>query len=203
MHAAGEKLFNASPGVRLAVMACVCVVMIFFGYMFNNTYQIGQLNKAKTSETLLKQTVLAKQAQLSQLKQTAVHVQTMLATFNKMISELPPGSNIDDILRDISKLGAEQGLTFVYFRPQEEKKIIFYAEIPIEVTVLGQYHALANFISNIAHLKQLVTVHDFTIRRENPKKDTLTMRMTLNIYRQLSPEDQKAMQAAAKQGAKK
>ncbi|MCB1827646.1 MAG: pilus assembly protein PilP, partial [Coxiellaceae bacterium] len=93
-------------------------------------------------------------------------------------------AEMDKILKTITSIGHEAGLSFVRFKPELEKNQGFYAEIPIKIIALGNYHQMATFMSNVANLNDLFTIHDFKIKRDKPTEEVLTMHVSLRVYQQ-------------------
>ncbi len=89
-----------------------------------------------------------------------------------MLRRLPDKTEIPGLLEDISKTGNTNGLIFTLFKPQNEISLEFYAEVPIEIVVWGTYHRFAKFVSDIAALPRIVTLHDFKISVLKPKNET-------------------------------
>lgn len=93
------------------------------------------------------------------------------------------------LLEEISKTGVASGLRFDLFAPQPEVVHDFYVELPIKIAVVGTYFQLAMFISRVAQMNRIVTLHDFTIEGVSSKDqkavsgDELVMNITAKIYR--------------------
>lgn len=150
--------------VKTAVVAIVFVLVILLGYWFDTMGQLDELATAETQQTTLLQTITIKAAQavnLDAYKQQLVQIDSI---FNELLRRLPTSSEVPGLLDDISKTGIANGLTFVLFKPDPEIKKGFYAELPIQISVIGSYHQLAQFISDIEGLNRIVTLHDFTIK---------------------------------------
>ena len=181
-----ERLMATPPIVKLLLMGALCLILILLGYFIERRWQINQLNKAKRLEHSLMRNFESKQRYYAQLDHTAKQVIAMHAQFRTLLKTLPPKSKIDELLKNISKVGTTEGLKFVFFKPQPEKNRGFYVQMPIKIAVLGHYHQIARFISDLANLKQLVVVDDFKLSHINQKNNILTMHLTINVYRYYS-----------------
>ena len=110
--------------------------------------------------------------------------------FGAMLRQLPGKTEVPSLLVDISQTGLGAGLEEQTFTPTGEIQKDFYAELPIKLRYTGSYHELGNFVSGIAALPRIVTLHDITIRptngSENP--DQLTLDVTAKTYRYLDEE---------------
>jgi type IV pilus assembly protein PilO len=111
----------------------------------------------------------------------------MKTTFSSMLQQLPRKSEVADLLIDISRTGLVNGLEFQLFQPEDERPIDFYAELPIKMAVTGTYHQFGEFVSAIAALPRIVTLHDFTL---TPRKDSdvMSMSITAKTYRYFDGE---------------
>ncbi|HFE39094.1 MAG TPA: pilus assembly protein PilO, partial [Gammaproteobacteria bacterium] len=117
-------------------------------------------------------------------------------TFGSLLSQLPSKTEVADLLTDITQTGLSNGLEFDFFKPKEEKPREFYAELPIELKVRGQYHEFGRFMSSIASLPRIVTVQDFTIKKADDhssnnksKTDELILEANANTYRYLDENE--------------
>lgn len=107
-------------------------------------------------------------------------------SFGTMLRQLPGETEIPSLIVDISQTGLAAGLQENLFQPQAEIPRDFYAEKPIMIRLSGGYHEIANFVSGIAALPRIVTLHDITITRENQGDfDTLSLEVTAKTYRYL------------------
>ena len=114
--------------------------------------------------------------QLSQIEQS----------FGTMLRQLPGETEIPSLIVDISQTGLASGLQEKLFQPQPEVPKDFYAEKPIKIQLSGGYHEIANFVSGVAALPRIVTLHNINITHENQDAfDELTMEVTAQTYRYL------------------
>jgi len=128
-----------------------------------------------------------KQHQAANLQQYKAQLVELKKRFSKMLQQLPSKNEMDKLLEDISKTGIASGLKFTLFDPANEVEHDFYVELPINVKVEGNYHQLAVFLSRVAAMGRIVTLHDFAINVKEGKKkqgrDDLVMQVTAKIYR--------------------
>ena len=103
-----------------------------------------------------------------------------------MLEQLPSDTEIPELIVDISQTGLAAGLQEKLFRPEAEIPRDFYAEKPIKIRLSGGFHEIANFISGIAALPRIVTLHNIDITRENGDTfDELSIEVTAQTYRYL------------------
>ncbi|NWG87980.1 MAG: type 4a pilus biogenesis protein PilO [Hydrogenophilaceae bacterium] len=193
-----KDLANAPAAAKGIVMGLIFVAVVGAGYYFDLSDQLNVLTTLKQEEETLRKTYSEKvgeahnlEAYRQQLKET----EQALAT---MIKQLPSKAEVDALLTDINQAGLGRGLSFELFRPGQTAFADFYATLPVAIKVNGNYHEIASFISDVAALPRIVTVHDVNIL-PGAKPPMLNMEATLRTYRYLD----EAESAASKQGAKK
>ena len=113
----------------------------------------------------------------------------MQESFGDMLRQLPNKTEVDALIVDISQQGLAAGLQFDLFKPGGERPGEFYATLPINIEVRGTYHQLGEFVSGIASLPRIVTVHNINIKPAGKGgSDTLTMSAVAQTYRALDDE---------------
>lgn len=105
----------------------------------------------------------------------------MEASFGALLQQLPSDTEVPGLLEDIDEKGSESGLSISSIQLQDEKTAEFYVELPIEITVQGGYHDLGGFVSGIAGMPRIVTLHDYTIKSDD--RGILEMIITAKTYR--------------------
>jgi len=118
-----------------------------------------------------------------------------------MLRQLPNKTEVADLLVDVSQTGLASGLEFKLFQPRAEIPREFYAEMPISIQVIGNYHEFGEFVSGVAALPRIVTVHNVGIDKVG-KSDLLQMKLTAKTYRYID-EEEAANNASKKKGGKK
>ncbi len=170
--------------VRIASVILVAIAILFLGYWFHTKDQIRALDTAIQEESTLRGSFERKQHQASNLGAYREQMATMKESFGALLRQLPEQSEVPGLLEDISHQGLATGLEFRTIRLQPEQQIDFYVELPIEISVVGNYHQLAEFVSNVASLPRIVTLHDFSIStQEGPGPNLLTMDIMGKTYR--------------------
>ena len=125
-------------------------------------------------------------------------------TFGALLKQLPDKSQIDGLLTDINQAGLERGLEFELFKPGAEIMSEFYAEMPITIKVIGKYHDLGAFATNVSKLSRIVTLNDIAITnlvkdaKSSFPDDLLVMDATARTYRYLDADETKQVADAAK-----
>ena len=177
-----NNIANWPLPARIAVIAMVFAGVLGLGYWLDIKDQRISLEKAENKESELRQTFETKAKKAANLAAYEQQLEEMKASFGAMLRQLPNQTEVAELLVDISQTGLASGLEFELFKPQGEVPKEFYAELPISIRVKGDYHEFGNFVSGVAALPRIVTVHDIEMA---PGKDSgeLTMEMLAKTYR--------------------
>lgn len=152
------------------------------GYYFMIKDKRVELTQLEQTETELRASFEIKQSKAVNLEAYKEQMKEMELSFASMLQQLPRKSEVADLLVDISRTGLVNGLEFELFKPEEERPIDFYIELPITMRVTGSYHQFAEFISGIAALPRIVTLHNFKMGPLT-SDGNMTMDITAKTYR--------------------
>ena len=182
----GRWPFMFRAGVISIVLAAVVGLGIFWTIVENKA---PQLTRAQADEETLRVTFKNKQKKAANFDAYKAQLAQMQQSFGTMLRQLPGKTEIPSLIVDISQTGLAAGLQEKLFQPQSEIPKDFYAEKPIKIRLSGGYHEIANFVSGIASLPRIVTLHDINITpEEQDVYDRLTMEVTAQTYRYLDEE---------------
>jgi len=188
--------------VKGVLLAILFVLLVGAGYWFLWSPSLDELDQAKNKETELRDVFLAKKKQainLDAYKQQMVDVEK---TFGALLRQLPDKSQMDGLLTDINQAGLSQGLEFELFKPNQEIVSEFYAEMPITIKVIGGYHDLGAFATEISKLSRIVTINNISIaplsKDAKDKDGRLVMDAIAKTYRYLDASEVAARKNAAK-----
>jgi type IV pilus assembly protein PilO len=184
----------ATKGIAVGVIV-ICILAA--GYFIDTSSQLDILASNEKKETDLKRVYELKQQKASNLDSYRMQMQQIEQSFGALLRQLPGKTEVADLLTDITQTGLSAGLEFELFKPQAENPVEFYAELPIKLRVRGSYHELGKFVSGVANLPRIVTLHDFIISNENNDGSVLIMEATAKTYRYLDEAEQKQMQQQA------
>jgi len=149
-------------------IAALAFAVIYF-VMIRST--IESISQASAQEQNLLNEFREKESKLRNLQQYQIQLQEMEARFNQQLEQLPKETEIPGLVEDINLSGVNSGLKFKNIRLEPEIKQEFFIEQPIAIEATGDYHAFGSFVSSIAGLSRIVTLHDFTITgTENKEK---------------------------------
>jgi type IV pilus assembly protein PilO len=175
---------------RVAVIIIVFVVVLGMGvYWFIIEDKAPQLQRVQEEEQTLRVSFENKQKKAANYDAYKAQLTQMEQSFGTMLRQLPGKTEIPSLIVDISQTGLAAGLQEKLFQPQAEIPRDFYAEKPIMISLSGGYHEIANFVSGIAALPRIVTLHDINITPDNQDTyDDLTIQVTAKTYRYLEEE---------------
>lgn len=175
---------------RAAVIALVFVGVVGLGIYFTIIKdKRPQLQRAQDDEQQLRLTFENKQRKAANYDAYKAQLAQIEQSFGTMLRQLPGKTEIPALIVDISQTGLAAGLQEKLFVPQGEIPRDFYSEKPINIRLTGGYHEIGNFVSGIAALPRIVTLHNIVITPETEGSfDVLSMEVTAQTYRYLDEE---------------
>jgi type IV pilus assembly protein PilO len=177
------------PGLlKFLTAVIICIVVWGAGYYFIINDKNLELVKLEQKELSLKKEYEDKYAKAINLVAYREQLQEMRVMFASLLKQLPRKSEVADLLVDISRTGLVNGLEFELFRPEDERPVDFYAELPISMKVIGSYHQLGRFVSGLAALPRIVTIHNLILRQDDT--DGLAMEISAKTYRYFDSVDE-------------
>ena len=175
--------------IKGGAIAIICAVVLAAGIWFDTRSQYDELEQARKKEVMLKADFVAKQHKAANLAIYKQQMEEMKRSFGTMLRQLPSKTEIAELLVDISQTGLNNGLEFELFKPEAEVPEDFYAVLPIKIKVTGDYHEFGKFVSDVAVLPRIVTLHDINITPSKDDKSNdgshLVMEVTAKTYRYL------------------
>jgi type IV pilus assembly protein PilO len=175
---------------RVSVIALVFIVVLGLGtYWIILEDKLPQLKREQQTEKDLRVTFENKQKKAANYDAYKAQLAQMEQSFGTMLRQLPGETEIPSLIVDISQAGLAAGLQEKLFQPQPEVPKDFYAEKPIKIILSGSYHEIANFVSAVAALPRIVTLHNINITPEDATRfDKLTLETTAKTYRYIEEE---------------
>jgi type IV pilus assembly protein PilO len=186
--------------LKAALIVVIAIIVLVAGYFLDTQKQLEELESSRTNEISLKKDFEAKQAKAVQLDAYKKQMEEMKLSFGAMLRQLPSKTEVEDLLVDISQTGLSSGIEFQLFKPEVERQIEFYAELPITIKMTGNYHQFGRFVSGIAALPRIVTLHNIAITTD--KEGKLAMNVQAKTYRYLDEAEISAARQKAKQSKK-
>ena len=175
---------------RAAVIFIVFIVVVGAGVWFTIIKdRLPELQRAQDDESTLRVTFENKQRKAANYDAYKAQLAQIEQSFGTMLRQLPGETEIPSLIVDVSQTGLASGLQEKLFQPQPEIPRDFYAEKPIKIRLSGGYHEIANFVSGVAALPRIVTLHDINITPEGQDSfDQLSLEVTAQTYRYLDEE---------------
>jgi type IV pilus assembly protein PilO len=189
--------------VRAGTVAlCFVVLSAALFYFFVWSDQKPRLDQANAEEVELRNTFQTKHSKAVNLAVYQQQLADIERSFGALLRQLPGRTEVPNLLVDISQVGVGAGLEEKLFQPANEVKKDFYAELPIKIRLTGSYHQLGEFVSGIAALPRIVTLHDITIKSDSKDAyDVLSFELTAKTFRYL--DDAEVAAEKGKDSAKK
>jgi type IV pilus assembly protein PilO len=178
------------PVLAGAVLAAFLVLSAVGIYLLVWNEQRPRLQQFAAEEQKLKQEFRDKHAKAVNLEQYKQQLKDIERSFGALLRQLPGKTEVPSLLVDISQTGLAAGLQEKLFQPQPELRKDFYAELPIKIRLTGSYHQLGEFVSGIAALPRIVTLHDIDIKPDSKDAyDQLSLELTAKTYRYMDEDE--------------
>jgi len=157
------------PVIKFLVAGLFVLLVLAFGYSFSTRDLVGQLDLKREEESILKEQFGDKARMAANLDLYTRQLKEMESAFVVLLRQLPSDTEVPGLLEDITRTGLGSGLEFEEIKLLPEVAQPFYIELPIQITVTGDYHDLATFVSGVAGLPRIVTLHDFDLAPVSPE----------------------------------
>ena len=170
--------------VKAVAGALLVLVILLLGYNFHISELGEQLDRQRSEEVSLKEQFAIKAHQAANLEAYTQQMTDMENSFGVLLRQLPNDTEVPGLLEDITRTGLDNGLEFEEIKLLPEVVQQFYIELPIQITVTGSYHSLASFVSGVAGLPRIVTLHDFEVKPASADTHSkLRMNILAKTYR--------------------
>lgn len=186
---------------RVAVLVGIFIALLVVGWWFVWSDQLTELDGKRQELDKLKQEYLDKKKQSVNLELYTQQLSEIDRSFGAMLKQLPNKAEVESLLVEVNQAGLGRGLQFELFKPGSEALKDFYAELPIQLKLIGNYHDFGAFAADIAKLPRIVTLSNMSITPQ-PKDGGLVLDATARTFRYLDDNEVAAQKKAAK-GAKK
>ncbi|MDI3274402.1 type 4a pilus biogenesis protein PilO [Pseudomonas sp. MDT1-16] len=172
------------PAIKALAGILLMVLVLSLGYSFSVSDLQSHLNLKREEESTLKEQFANKAHMAANLELYTQQMKQMENSFGVLLRQLPSDTEVPGLLEDITRTGLGSGLEFEEIKLLPEVTQPFYIELPIQITVTGAYHDLATFVSGVAGLPRIVTLHDFDLAPANPEGGPkLRMSILAKTYR--------------------
>jgi type IV pilus assembly protein PilO len=192
-----REVGNWPSAAKFGLLAIIFLAIVALGALFDWKDQYEALQNAERTEVTLKNEYAQKKAKAVNYDLYVAQLKEVEQSFGALVKQLPNRSEIDALLTDVNQAGLGRGLVFELFRPAASEKMAeFYAELPINIRITGNYHDMGAFASDVAQLPRIVTLNDLAI---NSDKGQLALEGVAKTFRYLDDEEiakQRALQRA-------
>jgi type IV pilus assembly protein PilO len=167
--------------IKIATIVLVSVLVAAAGVYYITLDQLNELEQLENKEQNLRKVFAKKQKKAINLPDYREQFKQIEASLSEMIKQMPTKAEVASLLIDISQTGLASGLEFRLFQPSGVIRKDFYSELPIKINVVGEYQELGLFVSGLASLPRIVTVHNIDISPEK-SNSLLVMNATIKTY---------------------
>ena len=178
-----DNIGSWPTAVKAVLCVLLLVVVVAGGYYYHIKDLQLTLGNVQAEEERLRQDYEKKAFQAANLEAYKAQMGEMEESFGALVSQLPSDTEVPGLLEDITNKGLMNGLEINSIALQPEQAREFYVELPIAITATGSYHDLGAFISGMAGLPRIVTLHDFSISAPAGNSNALNMSITAKTYR--------------------
>jgi type IV pilus assembly protein PilO len=196
--------------VKVGIITLLCLILGGLWYYLDTQDQIALLKAEETKEQELKTKFEQRQRKAANLEEYKDQMAEIEKSFGDLLRQLPDKTQVPELLVDVSQTGLAAGLEFELFKPGAEIAKEFYAELPIEIRVVGDYMEFGEFISGLASLPRIVTIHNVKIEANKKSegatktvKEPLVMSALVRTYRYLDEGSVPAVQVKKPQPKRK
>jgi type IV pilus assembly protein PilO len=187
---------------KLGALLLLLILLLVGGYFLDWSNQLDELNAARGKEDGLRTQFLDKKRQAINLEAYRKQLADIEQSFGALLKQLPNRSEMEALLSDINQAGLGRGLQFELFKPASAEIMSdFYAELPIQIKLTGNYHDVGAFASDVSQLSRIVTLNNLGLALD--KDGSLVMDATARTFRYLDEEEINAARRAAREKAEK
>ncbi len=170
--------------IKGIVFVLFFVIVLALGYNFHLKDMQANLERVQAEEQTLKQQFSSKAFQAANLEAYKEQMKEMEVSFGALLRQLPSDTEVPGLLEDVTRTGLGSGLEFEEIKLLPEVTQQFYIELPIQISVVGSYHDLATFVSGVASLPRIVTLHDFELKPvDSENSSVIRMSVMAKTYR--------------------
>ena len=178
-----DNIGNWPGPIKIILCLLILIGVTVGGYYYHIEELQLQLAKVEAQEVELKKDFEKKAFQAANLEAYRQQMVEMEESFGALVSQLPSDTEVPGLLEDITNKGLLNGLEIGSIKLNKEQAKEFYVELPISIQAVGSYHDLGAFVSGMAGLPRIVTLHDFGISVKGGNTNNLSMSITAKTYR--------------------
>lgn len=172
-----------SPARKMLMAVLMAVLVVGLGYGLLLQASLSRLEQQHNAQTALKADFEAKAAQVARLDAYMGQMRELQASLDTLREQLPTQAQVPSLLEDVSRLGLMAGLKIEKIHWLPEVPQPFHAELALRLTLVGGFHEFGLFVSELARLPRIITLHDFTLQPLVPQGNELRMNVLAKTYR--------------------
>jgi type IV pilus assembly protein PilO len=190
--------------VKAAVILLICCLVAGGGVYAFTIDQLAQLDTLEIEEQTLLTDFTSKQKKAANLEDYQKQLAEIQSLLGEMMKQMPTKAEVASLLAEISQTALASGLESKLFQPENENKKDFYVELPYSIEMIGKYEELGLFISGVASMSRIVTVHDVDISTSTTKENEsrMVMKATIKTYNEANPDEADDSKVDNTKGAK-
>lgn len=180
------KLYLLPPFIKMLVALGLFIFICAGGISILHQRSVAELANLQQKKTVLEKEVAQEARSYGELLYLSKHSKSAKEQYESLVKQFPSEFRIGDLLANITKLGTAEGLKFVYFKPLSSVNHVYYAEVPVDISVVGRFHQIGRFLSGVANLpRSVVVVNDFSLTRLDSTDNLLSLKFTATLYHAL------------------
>lgn len=181
------KLYLLPPIFKMLLALGLFIFISLAGSVILYRESTEVMNNLSQKKTDLEIEVTKQARSFGELGYLSKNAKKAKTQYEDLLKQFPPEFKIGDLLANITKLGTAQGVKFIYFKPQPPVNRVYYAEVPVEISVTGEFHQIGRFLSGVANLEgSVVVVNKFKLSRTDDRSNLLSLEFTATLYHSLS-----------------
>ena len=173
-----DNIFERSTAQKVAILGAIIILLAALYYSFLYSPQAEEIAKLADSVEIARNEKSVKTQKAANLARLRKDLQQLDAGLKKAVAQLPEKREIPDLLNNISTKAQQSGLDIVLFRPRAETYQDFYAEIPVDITVKGNFHNTVNFFDEVGRMNRLVNIDNIGFKNPTVAGDNVLLETT-------------------------
>ncbi len=173
-----DTILERSKAQKFAILGVIIILLAALYYSFLYSPQADEIAKLADSVEIARNEKSVKAQKAANLAGLRKDLQRLDAELKKAVAQLPEKREIPDLLRNISTKAQQSGLDILVFRPRAENYQDFYAEIPVDITVKGNFHNTVSFFDEVGRMDRLVNIDNIGFKNPTPAGDNVVLETT-------------------------
>ncbi len=167
--------------VKITILLLILILAAVLTYFLLVSPKMDDIRAAENEKQALLDTYREKESKARHLDEYKNQIAQMETEFNSLLDQLPKDTRVPELVRSLNMTGVGSNIRFRKITVKEEKKREFFIEQAIEIEAVGDYHQFGTFISGIAGLPRIMTIHDFDVTVKEGKSDDINMEEIDNL----------------------